>query len=34
VVVVRPDHYVAHILPLDATRELSDYFAGFFTPQA
>lgn len=29
VVVVRPDHYVAHILPLDAaTTELGDFFAG------
>ena len=28
VVVVRPDHYVAAVLPLDATGELADYFAG------
>ena len=27
IVVVRPDMYVAHILPLDATRELGDFFA-------
>jgi phenol 2-monooxygenase len=29
-IVVRPDQYVAHVLPLDATDELSDYFAGIF----
>ena len=28
-VVVRPDQYVAHVLPFDATAELSDFFAGF-----
>lgn len=28
-VVVRPDQYVAHILPLDAYAELSSFFAGF-----
>jgi len=28
-VIVRPDQYVAHVLPLDATAELSDFFAGF-----
>lgn len=28
-VVVRPDQYVAHVLPLDATKELSSFFAGF-----
>ena len=28
-VVVRPDQYVAHVLPLDATRELTAFFAGF-----
>ncbi|MGW6172389.1 FAD-binding monooxygenase [Arthrobacter sp. NPDC055138] len=27
-VVVRPDQYVAHVLPLDAYQELSDFFAG------
>jgi len=27
-VVVRPDQYVAHVLPLDAHEELSDFFAG------
>lgn len=30
VVVVRPDQYVAHILPLDATADLADFFAGIF----
>ncbi|MFD6176101.1 MULTISPECIES: FAD-binding monooxygenase [unclassified Isoptericola] len=30
VVVVRPDQYVAHILPLDATDELAAFFAGVF----
>ncbi len=34
VVVVRPDHYVSHILPLTATQELSDFFAGFMTQRA
>ena len=29
VVVVRPDQYVAHVLPLDAYGELAAYFAGF-----
>ena len=34
VVVVRPDHYVAHILPLDAaTTELADFFAGLMIDQ-
>lgn len=31
VVVVRPDQYVAHVLPLDATAELAAFFAGVFT---
>ena len=30
VVVVRPDQYVAHVLPLDATDELAAFFAGIF----
>ena len=34
VVVVRPDQYVAHVLPLDAHAELTDFFAGFMTPAA
>ncbi len=28
-VIVRPDQYVAHVLPLDAYEALSDFFAGF-----
>ena len=28
VVVVRPDQFVAHVLPLDAHQELADFFAG------
>ena len=28
-VVVRPDQYVAHVLPLDAYAELAAYFDGF-----
>jgi phenol 2-monooxygenase len=28
-IVVRPDQYVANVLPLDAYDELSAYFAGF-----
>jgi phenol 2-monooxygenase len=31
-VVVRPDQYVAHVLPLDAHAELSRYFDGFMLP--
>jgi len=31
-VVVRPDQYVAHVLPLDAYAELSAFFAGFMLP--
>jgi phenol 2-monooxygenase (NADPH) len=27
-VVVRPDQYVSHVLPLDATGELASFFAG------
>lgn len=33
-VVVRPDQFVAHVLPLDATAELSAFFAGFMRPAA
>jgi phenol 2-monooxygenase len=29
-VVVRPDQYIAHILPLDTTAEISEFFGGFF----
>jgi phenol 2-monooxygenase (NADPH) len=28
-VVVRPDQYIAHILPLDATEALAAFFGGF-----
>ena len=28
VVIVRPDQYVAHVLPLDAHEELASFFAG------
>jgi len=31
-VVVRPDQYVAHVLPLDAHGELGAFFAGILTP--
>ena len=30
-VVVRPDQYVAHVLPLDAHAELAAFFDGFMT---
>lgn len=33
-VVVRPDQYVAHVLPLDAFTELSAFFDGFMLPQS
>jgi phenol 2-monooxygenase len=29
-VVVRPDQYVAHVLPLDAYADLADFLDGFF----
>ena len=32
VVIVRPDQYVAHILPLDAHAELTAFFSGFLLP--
>jgi hypothetical protein len=32
VVVVRPDQYVAHVLPLDAFADLESFFAGFMLP--
>jgi phenol 2-monooxygenase (NADPH) len=31
-VVVRPDQYVAHVLPLDAAAELTAFFDGFMLP--
>ncbi|KAA9134265.1 FAD-dependent monooxygenase [Microbacterium caowuchunii] len=33
VVVVRPDQYVAHVLPLTARAELTEFFAGFLVEQ-
>jgi phenol 2-monooxygenase len=33
-VIVRPDQYVGHILPLGARAELATYFAGIFRPRA
>lgn len=33
IVVVRPDHYVSHILPMSARGELTEYFAQFMKPQ-
>lgn len=32
VVVVRPDQYVAHVLPIDAHEELAGFFEGFMLP--
>jgi 2-polyprenyl-6-methoxyphenol hydroxylase-like FAD-dependent oxidoreductase len=32
-VLVRPDQYIAHVLPLDAHQILSKFFAGFMLPQ-
>ncbi|GAB3406028.1 FAD-dependent monooxygenase [Schumannella luteola] len=33
IVVVRPDHYVAQVLPLDGTAELAAFFARLMLPQ-
>lgn len=33
IVVVRPDHYVSHILPLSAREELTEFFGQFMLPQ-
>ena len=33
-VVVRPDQYVAQVLPLDAYKQLASYFDGFMLPQS
>jgi phenol 2-monooxygenase len=33
-VVVRPDQYVAQVLPLDGYEQLASYFDGFLLPQA
>ncbi|MGO3320095.1 MAG: FAD-dependent monooxygenase, partial [Microbacterium gubbeenense] len=32
IVVVRPDQYIAHVLPLSAREELREFFAGFLLP--
>jgi phenol 2-monooxygenase len=32
IVVVRPDQYVAHVLPIDADGELSAFFDAFMRP--
>jgi phenol 2-monooxygenase len=32
IVVVRPDQYVAHVLPIDAYAELATFFGGFMIP--
>jgi phenol 2-monooxygenase len=34
IVIVRPDQYVAHILPLDAHDALADFFDDFMLPAA
>ena len=31
-VVVRPDQYIAHVLPLGAHQALADFFAGIMLP--
>ena len=33
VVVVRPDQYIAHVLPLDAYADLLAFFDGFMLPK-
>jgi phenol 2-monooxygenase len=33
-IVVRPDQYVANVLPLDAYDQLAAFFDGFMLPQA
>ncbi len=33
-VVVRPDQYIAHVLPLDGYKQLATYFDGFMLPQS
>jgi hypothetical protein len=32
-VIVRPDQYIAHVLPLNAFAEVSAFFAGFMVEQ-
>jgi phenol 2-monooxygenase len=34
IVVVRPDQHVAHVLPIDAHRDIAVFFAGFMVPQS
>jgi phenol 2-monooxygenase len=34
IVVVRPDQYVAHVLPLDGYEQLASFFDGFMLPQS
>ena len=34
IVVVRPDQYVAHVLPLDGLKQLASFFDGFMLPQS
>ena len=34
IVVVRPDQYVAHVLPLDGLAALAALFDGFMTPRS
>src|SRR4029077_15619746 len=33
-VVVRPDQYVAHVLPLDGYKQVASFFDGFMLPQS
>ena len=33
-VIVRPDQYIAHVLPLNANAELAGFFAGFMLPNS
>jgi phenol 2-monooxygenase (NADPH) len=32
-VIVRPDQYIAHVLPLDGYEQLASYFGGFMLLQ-
>lgn len=32
-IIVRPDQYIAHILPLDAYKELASFFEAIYTPK-
>jgi phenol 2-monooxygenase len=34
VVIVRPDQYVAHVLPLDGYQQIAEFFDGFMLPQS